>query len=180
MVAVVVNVVWSGSMTNPVDLLQLQQLCNALVSVRSVKLQVKPPIQLIIKFDDGSTMLVFKTGKFRIMGKMDDLDAHFNIFSVTLLYNDIPNIKLQTMTACFTFPHRVNLALLADNIESYYNTESFPTLRVLKYKPISINVFASGKVIITGLRDDTSALHIELELTSLLYKLLPLYIHKLL
>src|SRR5271167_2393377 len=128
MVAAVVNAVWSGSMTNPVDLLQLQQLCSALVSVRSVKLQVEQPMQLIIKFDDGSTMLVFRTGKFRIMGKMDDLDAHFNIFSVTLLYNDIPNIKLQTMTACFTFPHHVDLALLADNIDSYYNAETFPAV----------------------------------------------------
>ena len=104
------------------------------------------------------------------------MDAHFNIFSVTNLYNDIPNITLQTMTARFTFPHRVHLALLADNIDSYYNAESFPAVRILKYKPISINVFASGKVIITGLRDDTSALRIELELTSLLYRLLPLYI----
>jgi len=107
---------------------------------------------------------------------MDDLDAHFNIFSVTLLYNDIPNITLQTMTACFTFPHRIDLALLADNIDSYYNTETFPAVCIRKFKPISVNVFASGKVIITGLRDDTSALKIELELTSLLYRLLPLYI----
>ena len=114
------------------------------------------------------------------MGKMDDLDAHFNIFSVTLLYNDIPNITLQTMTACFTFPHRIDLALLADNIESHYNTERFPTVHVRKYKPTNVNVFASGKVVMMGLRDDISVLNIELELTSLLYKLLPLYIHKLL
>ena len=114
------------------------------------------------------------------MGGLDDLDAHFNAYSITLLYDDIPDIKLQTMTACFTYPHRVSLPLLADNIKSRYEPERFPAVHVRKYAPINVNVFASGKVVMMGLRDDVSAINIEHELTSLMDSLLPLYVHKLL
>src|SRR5271167_1149849 len=180
MATLVVNSVWHGVMMKPVDLSKLQRLCSALEPVRSTTLQTTQPVQLVIRFVNGGTMLVFTSGKFRVMGRIDDLDAHFNAYCITLLYDDIPDIKLQTMTACFTYPHRINLPLLADNIESQYSAERFPAVHVRKYKPINVNVFASGKVGIMGLRDDTSAINIEHELTSLLNSLLPLYVDKLL
>ena len=156
-------------------LAKLQVQCDTLSHVKSTNYQIKkPPEQLIIKFFDGSTMLVFKTGKFRIMGGkwINDLDAHFNIFRVTLLCDDIPIIKLQTMTAVIQLPHKVNLALLADNVESYYNAESFPAVHVETYKPLNVNVFASGKVVIMGLKQESIVQNIEADLTALLYKLL--------
>jgi TATA-box binding protein (TBP) (component of TFIID and TFIIIB) len=114
-------------------------------------------------------MLIFNSGKFRIMGgKIDDLEAHANIFDVArLCARHIPKIKLQTMTSTFKFPNRINLALLADNIESYCNLEQFPAVHVHKFKPMCVNVFASGKAIITGLQDEEVANDIETELLTL-------------
>ena len=60
----------------------LRAMAETLNNVKCVKHQTCQPEQLIIKFVDGSTMLVFRTGKFRIMGgKIDDLERHFNIYS---------------------------------------------------------------------------------------------------
>jgi TATA-box binding protein (TBP) (component of TFIID and TFIIIB) len=127
-----------------------------------------------VKFRDGSTMLVFKSGKFRIMGgKIDDLTAYFNIFKVAeLCTHKTPKIILQTMTSTFSFPHKVNLALLANNIESHYNAESFPAVHIRKFKPLNVNVFASGKVIITGLKEEEVARDIECTLLTLYSNLL--------
>jgi TATA-box binding protein (TBP) (component of TFIID and TFIIIB) len=120
-------------------------------------------------------MLIFKTGKFRIMGgKIDELEAYFNILSVTeLCTNKTPKILLQTKTATFRFPHKVDLALLANNIKSSLELENFPCCHVHKYAPINVNVFASGAATITGLKEDEElASVIECELLTLYKDLL--------
>ena len=80
---------------------------------------------------------------------------HFNIFIVSVLYKCIPDIIFQTMTATCQFPSIVNLNNFANNtsLVTRYNPELFPAVQVLNYKPISVNVFASGKVTICGLKD---------------------------
>ena len=51
-----------------------------------LKHQTTQPEQLIIGFDDSSTMLLFKSGKFRIMGGgVDDLDMHFNFADALMM-----------------------------------------------------------------------------------------------
>ena len=116
-----------------------------------------------MKFRDKSTMLIFKTGKFRIMGGVDDLDAHFNIFSVTSLHHhNYPNIVLQTLTAAYSYTFNINLDKLSREVQCcYYNPESFPAVQIRQFKPIHVNVFASGKVTITGLKDIERAREIE-------------------
>src|SRR3981189_836257 len=161
--------VWKGQLDRMVDLVGLGGMASTLHNVSSAQQQTKQPEQLIIRFLDGSTMLIFKSGKFRIMGgKIDDLDSHFNIFSISTLYNEIPNIVLQTMTAAYAYPYKINLGELANNIESSYSAEIFPAVHIRKYKPISVNVFASGKVVICGLKDFSTAQRIEEELDWLL------------
>src|SRR5271156_1730192 len=113
-----------------VSLQELLVLCLTRDHVREARLQSKQPQQLIIRFRDGSTMLVFKSSKFRVMGgKIDNLDAHFNICRITAILDQYPVIMIQTMTAMFTYPHQINL-------ESYYDLESFPAVNVHIYKPI--------------------------------------------
>ena len=132
--------------------------------VKEWRHQLRQPEQLIIKFHDKSTMLVFKSGKFRIMGGIDDLDAHFNIFTVTQLFNCIPEIYLQTMTCVYQYPSKILLPLLANNITSHYTEELFPAVQIRQFKPINVNVFKSGKVIMTGVKDYNVALDIEQKL----------------
>ena len=99
------------------------------------------------------------------MGKIDDLSAHFNIFSVTsLVQHTYPQITFQTMTAAYAYPYRINLNKLSQVIECHFNPESFPAVQIRRYKPIHVNVFASGKVTITGLKDLCTAKFIEHEL----------------
>ena len=117
-------------------------------------------------------MLIFKSGKFRIMGGVEDLEAHFNIYSVTMLYNCIPNIILQTMTCVYQYSTKIPLPLLANNILSFYTPESFPAVQVRKFQPIHVNVFESGKVIITGVRDYSVAMNIKNQLDLLIDSLL--------
>jgi TATA-box binding protein (TBP) (component of TFIID and TFIIIB) len=114
-------------------------------------------------------MLIFSSGKFRIMGgKIDEIEANVNIFNIAnLCSRNIPQVILQTMTSTFTFPHQVNLALFADNIKSYSSLKQFPAVHVQKFKPMCVNVFASGKAIITGLQEEAAARDIETELLAL-------------
>ena len=130
----IVNKVWRGRMNRVVDLNQtLGLLATAAwygqASPTHLKHQTTQPEQLIIGFDDSSTMLLFKSGKFRIMGGgVDDLDMHFNIIHVTLLYDIIPDIVLQTMTATCQYPTRINLNKLSECIHSQYSPEIFPAV----------------------------------------------------
>ena len=76
----------------------------------------------------------------------------------------IPDIVLQTMTASYAYPYRINLNKLSELVECHYNPESFPAVQIRRYKPIHVNVFASGKVTITGLKNFEAAQAIESEL----------------
>src|SRR5277367_2274560 len=122
-------------------------------------------MQLIIKFLDASTMIMFKTGKFRIMGKCIFRDkACYNASSVTRLVHDCaPLIDLQTMTVVYTHSHRLDLALLSTLLQGserktqcHYEAEHVPAVQIISYKPIHVNVFASGKVIICGVKNSKS------------------------
>ena len=96
------------------------------------------------------------------MGSIDDLDAHFNIYSVTLcVQHELPIIILQTMTAAYAYPFKIPLAKLSPLIECHYNPECFPAVQIRRYKPIHVNVFASGKVTITGLKEMERAREIQ-------------------
>ena len=75
-----------------------------------------------------------------------------------------PEISFQTMTAAYAYPYHINLDKLSELVECYYNPESFPAVQVRRYKPIHVNVFHSGKVTITGLKDLDTAKFIEYEL----------------
>src|SRR3981189_959542 len=160
----IVNAVWRGQLGRTV-VDGLRAMAEILNNVKCVKHQTCQLEQLIIKILDGSTMLVFRTGKFRIMGgKIDDLERHFNIYSITALYDEFPEIILQTMTAAYAYPYTINLSSLANNVECHYSAEIFSAVRIRTYKPISVNVFASVKVVICGLKDFDTAKRIEEEL----------------
>src|SRR3977135_3441103 len=168
----IVNSVWRGELTKEVGTVDLAglrvRMMAGLNDIKLIEHQTQPE-QLVIRFVDGSTVLFFKSGKFRIMGgKIDDLEKHCNIYAITALFDQYPKLTLQTLTAAYAYPFKINLYELSDNIESHLNAESFPALLILKYKPITVNVFASGKVTICGLKDFETAQRIEEELDWLL------------
>src|SRR5271156_760333 len=115
----------------------------------------KKPYQLVVK-DIKGTILFFRSGKFRVMGCIDELEATFLAYRYTLLISDkeFPTVTLQSYTSNSHLGFKLNLEKMAatSNIV-VYEPELFPALRIRKYNPASVNVFTTGKVIVCGLRD---------------------------
>jgi TATA-box binding protein (TBP) (component of TFIID and TFIIIB) len=142
----VVNAVYHGDLERHVDLLELHN------KLPNSKHYTHKPVMVLLK-EDGATMMIFGSGKFRIMGMVDELDATFKVISVfSKIGYGFPVIKLQTMTVKFRIKP-VNLTFLSKLIESQLELELFPALLIKKYKPISVNVFSSGAVVICGVKD---------------------------
>lgn len=128
----------------------------------SSKLCTKPA-QLVIK-DEKGTLLFFSNGKLRIMGCIDELEATFLAYKYTMMIDDDYNFQpvySQSMTVKVVMQNnnnKINLQTFVDVCSSslipfQYETELFPAVLIRKYKPISVNVFSSGKIIMCGVRD---------------------------
>lgn len=142
----VCNANFKGDFEKNMDLCQLHQ------SIPNSKL-CKKPYQLIIK-DLQGTLILFSNGKFRTMGCIDELEASFLAYSYAdKISASFPPITLQSymLRAHLGFP--VNLAKLAPNVDCVYEPELFPALRLKAYKPMSVNIFCTGKVVVCGIRD---------------------------
>lgn len=112
---------------------------------------MKPPVQHVEKTDCGATMIIFKSGKFRLMGVttcvLDFIDQ---------LPFKIANFEMQSASVAINFGCVINLRDLHKRLTSLkclYEPELFPAARLLKYNPMCVNVFQSGKVTIVGVRD---------------------------
>jgi len=91
---VIVNTVWKGVVCTSFCLSRLCLLAASNPLVRKATYQNSQPNQLIIKFVADATMLVFKTGKFRIIEKtLSYVDALCLAASVTMPYTPIMNYK---------------------------------------------------------------------------------------
>jgi len=120
------------------------------------KLHVKPS-QLVIK-DKNGTLILFSSGKMRIMGCIDELDATFLAYKYIMMLDDDCNFQpvySQSMTVRVDYTKRINLVKFARecSISLQYEPELFPAVLLKKFKPISVNVFSSGKIILCGVRD---------------------------
>ena len=114
---------------------------------------LRPPQQLIYPCANGMKLVVFKSGKCRIMGCKKRLKKHHY-----LSYNFSLPIKqwhLQSLSVNSNYGESINLHYLAQQLgsrNSTYEPEIFPGLRLLHFKPLCVNVFASGKIMILGVK----------------------------
>jgi TATA-box binding protein (TBP) (component of TFIID and TFIIIB) len=123
------------------------------------KLHIKPS-QLVIK-DPKGTIIFFSNGKMRIMGCNDELEATFLCYKYTAMLDSdciFQPVYQQTMTVKVTLNYNINLHYFAKICFAYmsnlqYEPELFPAVLLKSYKPISVNVFSSGKIIICGVKD---------------------------
>jgi len=123
-------------------------------TIKSIRHQTNQPEQLIIRLVNGNTLLIFKSGAFRIMGKNDSLDNHFDVYLLlSQISNVVPEIILQTMTASYNFKRKINLNKLADEPNTHYTAEFFPAVHITKFKPVHVNVFSTGRVTVCGIKD---------------------------
>ena len=141
------NVNYRGSLCERIDLHKLlifpgAKLCDY-------------PLQLIIK-DDAGTLIFFTSGKYRLMGfkTEDDLEATCVVYKYTKFFDpNLPSLVLQSMTLKSHFGKCLNLHKLSELIESRLELELFPCLTIRKYKPASVNVFATGSIVMCGIKD---------------------------
>lgn len=121
------------------------------------KLHIKPK-QLTIK-DSKGTIVLFGNGQMRIMGCNDELEATFLAYKYTTMFDKDCNFQpvyAQSMTVKIDCSMKINLIKFARESKLsplQYEPELFPAVLLKKFKPISVNVFSSGKIIMCGVRE---------------------------
>jgi TATA-box binding protein (TBP) (component of TFIID and TFIIIB) len=158
----VVNVNYRGKLKNPINLKEINVPSSEYHSV---------PNQLVIK-DEKGTIVLFSSGKFRVMGCIDELDATFLAYKYIEQFtsDDYPDISIQSFTSVAKLEHDVNLNKLAQCNDTNYQPEIFAAVRMTKYKPLSVNVFHTGSIVVCGLKDPEYIFDILKDLESIINK----------
>jgi TATA-box binding protein (TBP) (component of TFIID and TFIIIB) len=149
MKAMITNVNYRGSLDERINLREMK-LCfpNSKLCFH--------PFQLIIK-DEKCTILFFTSGKFRVMGyKSDDVwDASSVVYKYTSTIDKeyFPLLELQSMTVKAKFDKPLDLHKLSTLIKSNLELELFPVLTITKYKPVTVNVFTTGAIVMCGIKN---------------------------
>jgi TATA-box binding protein (TBP) (component of TFIID and TFIIIB) len=95
------------------------------------------------------TLVIFKTGNCRVMGCKTALgdDEKFT-FGIRIE-------RIQSITVTADLGMTVNLYKMARSMqnECLFEPELFTALRYEKYNPLCVNIFATGKVVILGVKD---------------------------
>jgi TATA-box binding protein (TBP) (component of TFIID and TFIIIB) len=110
---------------------------------------MSPPQQLVYCCKAGEKLLVFSSGKCRLMGCRKAITSTHD-FPIPIILTDIT-----CMTLVMNLYVGVNLIQLANKLGSrkcMFEPEIFPALRLTQFNPLCVNVFASGKIVILGLK----------------------------
>jgi TATA-box binding protein (TBP) (component of TFIID and TFIIIB) len=152
----VVNSNYKSALGKPIDLKVIHDL------VPNSTLCYKPS-QLIVKDEEG-TLIFFANGKYRVMGCVDELQATCLLYKYAALIdksdNDFESVFCQSSTVRVLFHQKINLIKLAQIVHNdtmspiaHFEREIFPAVLIRKYKPLSVNVFSTGKIMICGVRN---------------------------
>ena len=115
--------------------------------------QLVIPLTLANSSLDHGKMIIFRSGKCRLMGLRKPITAPEEL----QLPLRVVNLQLQSATAVMQLGYQVHLLTLAKCLPLkyfMYEPELFPALRLTLFNPLCVNVFSSGKVTILGLRSD--------------------------
>ena len=125
-----VNIIYKGQVLEDVSHLPFRQ---------------HSPRMYVVKCNDFK-IIIFPNRKCRLMGCKKPITTLNNLpYKIA-----IKNIQLITVT--FDMGMSINLYHLASKVNCRYDPELFPALRLLDYNPLCVNVFASGKVVILGIK----------------------------
>lgn len=104
------------------------------------------------------------------MGCVDDIKAALLAYKYTSKIDDsdFPEVIAQTLTSRVKMDFKINLGDLCKYTNNVlYEPELFPAARLCQYKPLSVNIFQSGAIVICGLRDADDIFNILDELKTL-------------
>ena len=148
-----VNSVYKGTFNKPLDLELLSK------SLYNSKLYKKQPQMLVVTNTNGIKMIIFNSGKFRIMGNfiptLKNAKREIKKFNLGCF----PQLTCQTSTVVTRLNKKnINLSRLFSHLQftnvnkyiGYCELESFPAIALKIWDPLHVNIFASGKIVITG------------------------------
>jgi TATA-box binding protein (TBP) (component of TFIID and TFIIIB) len=110
---------------------------------------------------DNVKLLIFNSGKFRIMGYFNPPTINNACKQLRKRFHLRSKLQYQTSTVVFRISKRpINLAKLFNHLRlvnktkyiGHYESEMFPSIALKLWSPIHCNVFASGKVVLTGVK----------------------------
>ena len=113
--------------------------------------KIKPPVQKVLRTSSfGGCMLIFPSGKFRLMGLKKPITSYENLPLLPA------SVTLQSATITDYYGESINLSMLANELTSarcIYEPELFRAARLLDFNPLYVNVFSTGKIVILGVKD---------------------------
>ena len=112
--------------------------------ISQLKFNSWKPRQHVCKLKDY-TILIFETGNCRIMGCKRPISFINKPFKINIE-------RLQSCTVTFNLGFTVNLYKLSLKLHCMFEPEIFPAVRWLKYNPMCVNIFSSGKVVVLGIK----------------------------
>ena len=107
------------------------------------------PQQLVYNCTNGEKLLVFTSGKCRLMG------CKIPICSTADLPIPVMLTNISSITLVMKLDESINLISLANKLGSKkcsYEPELFPAVRLTAFNPLCVNVFASGKIVILSVK----------------------------
>lgn len=124
-------------------------------------IEYKSTPQMLIYKSKTYKIIIFKNAKCRIMGR------HIPVNNLPL---PITIEDVQTMSATHDLGKSLNLIHVASKLPhaTQFEPEIFPAIRFIIFKPTCVNVFASGKVTMLGLKSEVDGHIILFKLNKLL------------
>ena len=137
-----VNRVVRGDINEKIN---LHKTFSRLGEFSKVKLYERHPAMLLIR-KNNQTLLLFASGKFRIMGK-NIVDSCSNIVKEVFPENEI-NYSLQTETFVHNLDTQINYYNVCNKLSGdrliRYEPEIFCAIELLHWAPTHVNIFHSG------------------------------------
>lgn len=109
--------------------------------------RVSPRPNMMVYKANGNTLLVFQSGKARLLGKVDNQ-------ADVLKKIQFRNITVSTMTIIYDFKQNFDLGTLPPQIQ--WDPELF-NAAFYKFKKIHLNIFHTGKIVILGAKKTEEA-----------------------
>lgn len=133
------------------NLVNINYKCKIVEGRETLNFSNRTPCQAIIRIPNKYTLIVFPSGNARLMGCKAPIESScVKIDQITVLIKCIQSVTVVVdMRRTFNL---INVSLLHWNNGIIYEPELFPAIRIMEFAPLCVNLFASGKVVITGLK----------------------------
>lgn len=145
----VVNRMVSAKLSHSLDLEKIHSMLpnSEYFKGRPTMIKMKLP-------DVRYTILIFPNGRIQLLGKtVSDDYEYVRTYLQDRLRLDIPPFTVDAMTVVYKFSRPCHLkSITHSSSERFYEPELFPALLLTTWKPTHVALFASGTVVLTGVK----------------------------